>query len=280
MPQGGDLALCESLRTVRRRQPPLDPHRIASDPTLPLSPADHRAHDGQFALDGVGIHLVCPPGGQLRQYFGQLQAVDTETETTGGLALRRACPVGADCPRYPRSVTRRHTSCYHTKYVLTCGEYDDLLRRADGHCALCKERPRPGRPLNIDHDHALGQWAVRGLVCDRCNQTLRRVEAGEYPNWLPVRLYIDNPWHATQLSSGVKATREKPRTACPTCGKSVAVHKNGSLARHTAIGRQGSKCWTGTCPGANGAPATVEIIQEKGSSVIPFQAARRPPKRS
>lgn len=83
--------------------------------------------------------------------------------------------------RYRRPVTRRHTSCFHTKYVLTCGEYDGLLRHADGYCTLCRKRPRLGRPLNIDHDHALGQWAVRGLVCDRCNQILRRVEAGEYP---------------------------------------------------------------------------------------------------
>ncbi|MFE5868826.1 endonuclease domain-containing protein [Streptomyces roseifaciens] len=79
-------------------------------------------------------------------------------------------------------MTRSHTSCYHTSYALTCSEYDDLLLRAGGQCMLCKIRPRSGRSLNIDHDHALGGWAVRGLVCDRCNQVIRRVEAGEYPD--------------------------------------------------------------------------------------------------
>ncbi|MEV6949934.1 endonuclease domain-containing protein [Streptomyces sp. NPDC051172] len=174
-------------------------------------------------------------------------------------------------------MTRGHTSCYsHAKYALTCGEYEVLLLHADGHCTLCTKQPRAGRPLNIDHDHALGQWAVRGLVCDRCNQILRRVEAGEYPGWLAVRLYLDNPWHATQPSSGAKAAREKPRAECPACGTDVAVYKNGSLARHQAIGRRDGKCWAGTCPGMNEAPATVEILREKGRNVIPMQAAHRP----
>ncbi|MEV4438532.1 endonuclease domain-containing protein [Streptomyces sp. NPDC049577] len=177
-------------------------------------------------------------------------------------------------------MTRRHTSCYHTGYALTCNEYDDLLGRADGHCMLCKTRPRPGRPLNIDHDHALGDWAVRGLVCDRCNQIVRRVEAGEYPDWLPVKHYLDAPWHATQPSSAAKAERVKPRTECPTCGKSVAVYKDGSLARHGAVLRRGSGWWKGTCPGANGAPATAAIRRERGSNVLPFQAVRRRSKRS
>lgn len=144
---------------------------------------------------------------------------------------------------------------------------------------LCKDRPRPGRPLNIDHDHALGWWAVRGLVCDRCNQVVRRVEAREYPDWLPVKRYLDNPWHATQPSSAAKAARVKPRTDCPTCGENVAMYKDGSLARHKAIGRRDGKCWAGVCPGANGAPATVEIRRQKGSNVVPFQMVCRRPKR-
>ena len=180
-------------------------------------------------------------------------------------------------------MTRNHTSCYHTGYALTCAEYDDLLRRADNHCMLCRAKRRTGRSLNIDHDHALGRWAVRGLVCDRCNQALRYVDAKEKPDWLGIRRYLDNAWHLSQPGSAEKAAREKPRTTCPTCGKEgVAVNKSGSLRHHKRIWRVDGKPVPGgaVCSGTNGTLATGEMRRERGSNVIPFQAARRRPKPS
>ncbi|MET8956727.1 endonuclease domain-containing protein [Streptomyces sp. NPDC004533] len=130
-------------------------------------------------------------------------------------------------------MTRNHTSCYHTGYALTCTECDDLLRRADDHCMLCRTKRRARRSLNIDHDHALGRWAVRGLVCDRCNQALCYVDAGEKPDWLRIRRYLDNAWHLSQPNSAEKAAREKPRATCSTCGKEgVTVNNDGSLRQH------------------------------------------------
>jgi hypothetical protein len=51
------------------------------------------------------------------------------------------------------------------KYDMTEGEYDALVERQDGRCAICAERPDDR--LHVDHDHDTG--AVRGLLCRNCN---------------------------------------------------------------------------------------------------------------
>ena len=61
---------------------------------------------------------------------------------------------------------------YKNSYGLTIAEYDELLVRQDGKCAICKLPPDKKR-LCIDHDHKTGK--VRGLLCDRCNLLLGRV---------------------------------------------------------------------------------------------------------
>lgn len=57
-----------------------------------------------------------------------------------------------------------------TKYGLKIADYDALLRSQDGVCAVCRQPPKPGRRLHVDHDHATG--AVRALLCSPCNAAL------------------------------------------------------------------------------------------------------------
>jgi hypothetical protein len=75
-----------------------------------------------------------------------------------------------------------HTDCIHRRYRLTCTQYEALVWRSAGACEVCKRpaseedngwRQVSGR-LQIDHDHQLGLWAVRGLLCRRCNNTIDR----------------------------------------------------------------------------------------------------------
>ena len=138
---------------------------------------------------------------------------------------------------------KTHPSCYHTGYSLSCAEYDDLLRLARGRCMLCKIPAK----LNIDHDHQLGAWAVRGLVCSLCNQVLRYVDAGTAPVSPVVAAYYRAAWHLDQSSSAAKQARVKPRVACPTCGYEVGLNKNGTVTRHE--GRT-KPYLGGRCPGA------------------------------
>jgi hypothetical protein len=53
-------------------------------------------------------------------------------------------------------------------YGLTLEEYQVLLSKQHGVCAICSEPPRGKRRfLAVDHDHETG--AVRGLLCTTCN---------------------------------------------------------------------------------------------------------------
>ena len=53
------------------------------------------------------------------------------------------------------------------KFGLTPAEYDEMLQRQGGGCAICHSPPTPGISLHVDHDHGSGE--IRGLLCVRCN---------------------------------------------------------------------------------------------------------------
>jgi len=63
----------------------------------------------------------------------------------------------------------------HRLYRMTCAEYQSLRDRADGRCEICgiPETDLITKRLDIDHDPAVGQWAVCGLLCVRCNSGFR-----------------------------------------------------------------------------------------------------------
>lgn len=63
--------------------------------------------------------------------------------------------------------SRRHM--IKKKYGLTLDQYDEMVQRQSGLCALCR-RPPLRTNLAVDHDHSTG--AIRMLLCDLCNQGL------------------------------------------------------------------------------------------------------------
>lgn len=54
------------------------------------------------------------------------------------------------------------------RFGLAPGEYDSMMERQGGLCAICKEPCRSGRRLAVDHCHTTGK--VRGLLCASCNR--------------------------------------------------------------------------------------------------------------
>lgn len=58
------------------------------------------------------------------------------------------------------------------KFGLTVKEYDVLLERQGGVCAICN-RPPGGVRLAVDHSHETGQ--VRGLLCFNCNVAIGKL---------------------------------------------------------------------------------------------------------
>lgn len=109
----------------------------------------------------------------------------------------------------PAHVRPAGKQCPHHRYVLTCEDFDELWWHAGGRCQMCgrlAEETPTGR-LVIDHDGRLGRWAVRGLLCNRCN-TSAPVVYGQPGNGIAI---LDNPWYRHLLDrAGVGLTIPEP----------------------------------------------------------------------
>jgi hypothetical protein len=54
-------------------------------------------------------------------------------------------------------------------YGITLGDYDQMVEKQNGKCAICEstEPKSNGARFAVDHDHKTGK--VRGLLCGSCN---------------------------------------------------------------------------------------------------------------
>lgn len=64
-------------------------------------------------------------------------------------------------------------------YDITIDEYNLMLAKQGGSCAICKQlekliRGDKPQSLSVDHNHRTGK--IRGLLCNRCNRILGMVE--------------------------------------------------------------------------------------------------------
>lgn len=76
------------------------------------------------------------------------------------------------CQKELAKPTVRRGAHFKIRYGITREQYDDLLARQDGSCAICGSRTDANdvSRLHVDHDHGTG--AVRGLLCGSCNRGL------------------------------------------------------------------------------------------------------------
>lgn len=72
-----------------------------------------------------------------------------------------------------------HATCHHTAYRMSCEDFDGLWEYAMGRCQICKtpEAETVRRKLVIDHAPDYGPIAVRGLLCDKCNNLMGKFDA-------------------------------------------------------------------------------------------------------
>lgn len=84
----------------------------------------------------------------------------------------RACQKAAESLYYSTEVGKlaRFKQWLKTRYGLSIEEYEKLVAKHDGNCAICNNPPTSYFKLYIDHDHATGK--VRGLLCSQCNSLL------------------------------------------------------------------------------------------------------------
>lgn len=66
---------------------------------------------------------------------------------------------------------KRNAKRVAARYGLSVAEYHDMLALQGYACAICKHphKDENGKRLYIDHNHAEGVTAVRGLLCASCN---------------------------------------------------------------------------------------------------------------
>lgn len=81
-------------------------------------------------------------------------------------AMRRRYAEGYRQPS-PRDPKKERCYMLRHKYGITSSEYDEMLLRQGGVCAICREACVSGRALAVDHCHETK--SVRGLLCGRCN---------------------------------------------------------------------------------------------------------------
>src|ERR1051326_1383585 len=87
-------------------------------------------------------------------------------------AVRSNGELTANCINCRQVRADRARQAQLRKWGITQAEYDRLLARQGGVCAICR-RDRPGpkrRLLAVDHCHETGR--IRGLLCMRCNTSL------------------------------------------------------------------------------------------------------------
>lgn len=138
----------------------------------------------------------------------------------------------------------RGRPCSHRVYQLDCDEYDRLVTHAAGRCQICSTAPEDTQHgfLVVDHDATVGQWAVRGLLCSKCNTAL---PDGSTPDWAAD--YLARPWWRLELARrGVdgSAPPEPPPGSVIVACRGLRWQRTGDSWRHVAKYRGSPRSWS------------------------------------
>jgi len=87
-----------------------------------------------------------------------------EGHTFGKAKVCSACALARDDAGKVRASTIRR------RFGVTTEQYDEMLARQNGGCAICGKTNPNGHRLAIDHNHRSGK--VRGLLCRNCNSAI------------------------------------------------------------------------------------------------------------
>jgi hypothetical protein len=133
-----------------------------------------------------------------------------------------------------RTLPEHATCATHEHYLLSCADYEELLAESGGGCQICNfpADQMPQKRLYIDHDGHL--WAVRGLLCIRCNSGL-----GDYRHPTPdgAEEFLANAWYLRKLAER-GLTLDAPE---PPPGSVVRDYRGAHW--HRSLTRSGSEHW-------------------------------------
>jgi len=199
----------------------------------------------------------------------QPYVVEENRRTTNSMPELQAASVGCSSPKEESELKKRCSSCLQSKHVnqfgrhkhskmergwtyssrcreckkvgnaavrygLSRDQFDELFSRGRI-CHICKANQEYNQQIDIDHDHTSG--LVRGLLCNRCNILVARMESatvspeeffqslvaylhGRNLQLKPVAIVHKRQHRCTCLRcnhSWLKRVQTKP-LQCPNCG--------------------------------------------------------------
>ncbi len=120
-----------------------------------------------------------------------------------------------------------------SKYGMTPAEYEELLARQEGLCAICK---RLLQHPNIDHNHAIG--VIRGILCTSCNGLLGKY--GDDSEALRAQADKDEPTYERERSKRADRWIDENPIATVQDAPELAAEKAKRF--ESAHRRQNGKC--------------------------------------
>lgn len=102
-----------------------------------------------------------------------------------------------------------HAYCNtHRGHLLGCRQYERLLARSGQRCEICLTPGSECTRGKLCIDHYGYDWAVRGLLCDRCNTMLSGKVAERGAAWAAE--YLANSWWIAECEQLGLSTRIAP----------------------------------------------------------------------
>lgn len=85
---------------------------------------------------------------------------------------------------HPEVKQRARKNRIYKEHDITCEEYETLLKKQNGRCAICRRKDKRALSVDHDHSHCPGEQSCRlcnrGLLCNRCNKKLAVVEDEDF----------------------------------------------------------------------------------------------------
>lgn len=149
----------------------------------------------------------------------------------------------AQAPPLPLHEPKPKFRCHHyAVYGMSCDDYDGLLWRSSNRCDICRRHKTElyKQRLCIDHDSRLGNgWNhVRGLLCPKCNNSMRYVDNGYRQPTTAQQHYIDTAWFWTGLPPDHLELPWLPET-CESPSTALSWRHNPNRRWERAHGRYG-----------------------------------------
>lgn len=132
---------------------------------------------------GKLVHPLCP--GRYERLASERS--EREAEIGIGMFVCGHCKTPTDVNDFPKGRKTRngqqryayckkcHTAIQRVKrlqklFSLSEEDYASILLTQGGVCFICRQLPKLGRHLAVDHDHTTG--LIRGLLCSFCNRAI------------------------------------------------------------------------------------------------------------